>query len=163
MPLRLRSARADDSEDIPLHYESLALRPGVRAAGWAFGVAAVAGGITVMVVGQGTWVEVIGAVVAAAGGAAIAGLIRCGRFETMLGRRWLLAGAGPLRRRVAPDSVDSAITDRASTGWRRLYAGREEVLELAVHGARLVIPTRDPGALGEALPARGETGTEGTA
>lgn len=164
MPLHLRSARAEDGNDVPVHYERVGLRPAVRRLGWALGSLALAGGISVMIAGQGTWLEVAGAALGSVGAVAAYGLIRCGHFELTLGRRWLVAATGPLRQRVAPEAVEGWVESRTATGWRRLFAEHEEVVPLPTHGASLVVPTRAPGALlaalsgGEAraVPARGD-------
>ena len=150
MPIHLRRALADDDVEVPDHFEGVPLKGIVRLAGWLAGLVLAVGGITLMVFAAGTAVEALGAVNAVAGAIVLAAVIRCRRFETQIGRRWITLGAGPLTRRIKSDLV-AGHKLRAATGWRRLYADHEVVLTLNVGDHQHVVPTRDSEELGKAL------------
>ena len=86
--------------------------------------------------------EIVGAIAAAIGCITLFAVIRCGRFETEIGRHWLKVGAGPLKRRIRKGLIEG-VERRPATGWRRLYADTEITVRLGV-GEDLAVPTRDP-------------------
>ena len=106
-----------------------------------------------MVLSSGSEIEALGAVCAAIGAILLTAVIRCRRYETQIGRRWITVGAGPLTRRIMRDLV-AGHNLRAATGWRRLYADDEVMLTLSVGEHRHLLPTRDPTALASALQSR---------
>ena len=150
MPIYLRRALADDDVEVPEHFEGVPLKGFVRLVGWLVGLILTVGGITLMVLAAGPAIEAFGAVCAAIGCIALAAVIRCRRFETQIGRRWITIGAGPLTRRIKTDLV-AGHKLRAATGWRRLYADHEVVLTLSVGEHEHLVPTRDPEELSNAL------------
>jgi len=150
MTISLRRALADDTVEVPDHFEGVPLKAGVQMVGWFLGVVLAAGGVALMVLTAGTALEALGAFGAAAGAIAVAAVIRCRRFETQVGRQWITIGAGPLSHRLRRDLVVEQ-QYRPATLWRRLYADDEVVLVLGVGGHRHVVPTRDPEELERAL------------
>ncbi len=150
MPINLRRALADDDVEVPDHFEGVPLQGNVRLGGWLVGLALTVGGIALMVLAEGTAIEALGAVSAATGAIALAAVIRCRRYETQIGQRWIKIGAGPLTRRIKSDLV-AGHELRAATGWRKLYADHEVVLTLSVGDHLHIVPTRDPEELRTAL------------
>jgi len=150
MPIHLRRALADDDVEVPDHFEGVPLKGTVRLGGWLVGLILAAGGITLMVFSAGAVSEAIGAACAATGVISLAAVIRCSRYETQIGRRWITVGAGPLTRRIMRDLVAEHQL-RAATGWRGLYADDEVVLTLRVGEHQHVVPTRDGEELEKAL------------
>lgn len=114
-----------------------------RLTAWAVGVLGVPTGIALMVASDGTVVGALGAFVAALSSLVLFGAIRCGRFEIEIGRQWLRTGTGPLRRRVPREMIADCVV-RPATGWRRLYAEREVVVELVAKDLGRQFPTREP-------------------
>lgn len=143
MALYLRRALADDAIEVPEHYEGVPLKRTVQLLGWTVGLILAVGGITVMVLTAGTFIEAAGALCAAGGAITLAAVIRCRRYETQVGRRWVRIGAGPLTRRFKSDLV-AVHRQRSATGWRRLYADHEVVLKLSISDDQHCVPTRDP-------------------
>ncbi len=139
-----------DKDDIPLHFEGARLRPAVEGGGWLIAVVLTAGGVGLAATAGGWAVEAFGVVAAGIGGAALVGLIRCRQFETVVNRRFLRGAAGPLRGRL-PVGFIEGVAVRAATSWRRLYSDREVVVETPSHVRTLVVPSRDPKALIEAI------------
>jgi hypothetical protein len=150
MPIHLRRALADDDVEVPDHFEGVPLKGTVRLGGWLVGLILTFGGIALMVLSAGTTIDAVGAICAAIGAIALAAVIRCRRYETQIGRRWITIGAGPLTRRIMRDLV-AGHELRTATGWRRLYADDEVVLTLSVGEHQHVVPTRDPEELGRFL------------
>jgi len=142
MALHLRRALAADDTEVPDHFEGLALKGGVRLAAWPVGLLLTAGGVRAMLRHAGGPAEIAGAVAAAIGCITLFAVIRCGRFETEIGRQWLKIGAGPLKRRIRKGLIEG-VERRPATGWRRLYADTEITVRLGV-GEDLAVPTRDP-------------------
>lgn len=141
--LYLRRALADDEIEVPDHYEGVPLKKAVQLSGWFVGLVLTVGGVCGMVLAAGTVFEAAGALCAAVGAIVLAGVIRCRRYETLVGRRWVTIGAGPLTRRFKRDIVAA---DRlcSATGWRRFYADHEVVVILSISDEEHIIPTRDP-------------------
>ena len=150
MPINLRRALADDDIEVPDHFEGVPLKGVVQLGGWFAGLILVAGGIALMVLSAGSAIEALGAVCAGTGAIVLAAVIRCRRYETQVGRRWITIGAGPLTHRFRGDVV-AGHELRAATGWRRLFADHEVVLSLNVGDHQHTVPTRDPEELGKAL------------
>jgi hypothetical protein len=139
-----RTALPDD--EVPRYYEGVALKTWALAAGWSLGMACAVGGVALAGRASGFAVELIGVVTAAVGGILIVALLRCRRFETVLGARLLTVGAGPLLRRVPVGLIDR-VEDRTATSWRGLYSDREVVTHLTVGDRALVFPSDDPAEL----------------
>ncbi|RLE32663.1 MAG: hypothetical protein DRJ61_08985 [Acidobacteria bacterium] len=150
MPIHLRRALADDDVEVPDHFEGVSLKGTVRLSGWLVGLILAVGGIALMVLSAGTLIEALGVVSAAAGVILLAAVIRCRRYETQIGRRWITIGAGPFTRRIRSDLV-AGHELRAATGWRRLYADHEVVLTLNIEDHQHIVPTRDGEGLGTSL------------
>ena len=98
-----------------------------------------------------TGLDVVAAVVAAAGSVAVYAVVRCRRHETVLGRTWLALATGPFRQQVPVDLV-AGTEQRPATGWRRLYGDRELVLRLTM-GQEIAVPSREPEEITAALAA----------
>lgn len=139
-------------DDIPLHYEGVLLKRWVQVAGWPLGVACAVIGVVVAGRGSAFASEVIGVVAAAMGGILIVALLRCRRFEIVLGPRLLTVGAGPLLRRV-PVGLVEGLDESTATSWRRLYSDREVAVRLTVADRFLIFPSDDPDELRTALGA----------
>ena len=150
MPVRIRSARAGEREEVPLLWQGCGLRRVARLVGWVGGLGFAAGGVAAMVVGGGGVAEAAGAAAAAVGGIALLGVVRCRRFEVTVSRERLEAGTGPFRRRVALGLLGPAEVGVA-TRWRRWYAGREVRVEVVSTGEVLRFPSDVPEELIEAL------------
>jgi hypothetical protein len=129
--------------EIPLHFEGIPLRWWIQTAGWPLGLACAVGGVIVAGKAQVFAVELLGAVAAALGGVMIVALVRCRRFEIVLGARLLTVGAGPLLRRVPVGLVDT-VKERAATSWRRLYSDRELALHLTAGSREVIFPCNLP-------------------
>lgn len=137
-------------DELPLHFEGLRLRPWIVLAGWPLALAAASLGTVVVGKASQPLADAAGLLVGVLGAVLIAGLIRCRRYETVLGPSLLTIGAGPFRRRVPVGALERPeVRDAAS--WRRLYADRELVLEAPEHGQRFIVPSADPEALQAAL------------
>ena len=139
----LRQAR-DQSTD--------ALKVWVQLVGWPLGLACAVGGVGLAGKASAFAVELIGVVVAAASGILLVALVRCRRFEIVLGARLLTVGAGPLLRRV-PVGLIERLEESSASSWRRLYSGREVVAHLTVGDRVLVFPSHDPQELLSAIAA----------
>ncbi len=146
----LRRALAAQGDDLPEHFEGIWLKPLVRLSGWILGLGLAFAGITLMVKASGSVFEAIGAVFAASGGVLLAAVVRCRRYEILVGRTWVNIGAGPLTHRIKRDLI-AGFLKRPATGWRRLYADEEFELTLTVVDHQHVVPTLDPIELEAAL------------
>ncbi len=140
--VHLRLARKDNREEVPLHFEGHELALWARLGGWICGAATTGTGIIVMVKLAGTSADVGGALLASIGAVTLAAVIRCRRFETVIGKRWLKWRCGPFRSDV-PTSLISKGASHASTGWRRLYAPREVIVDLETGQSGPTLPTAD--------------------
>jgi len=140
-------------DEVPLHYEGIALKTSARAVGWPLGLACAVGGVMVAGRASGFVVEMVGVVAAALGGMTIVALLRCHRFEIVLGARLLTVGAGPLLRRVPVGLIDR-VEDRAATSWRRLYSDHEVVVRLTVGDRVMIFPSNDPREFMAAMGSR---------
>ncbi len=142
------SSRREETE-APEHWEAAELSPGVRLAGWAVALVGGVGGVLLMAQTEGLW-EGVGVAAALAGIGAAFVVVRLRRFETVVGARWLEAGAGPFTRRVGRHGLGE-LSVRPATAWRRLYADREVVTEVVHSGEKLVFPSMEPEELLRAL------------
>ena len=137
-------------DELPLHFEGLRLRPWIVLAGWPLALAAASLGTVVVGKASQPLADAAGLLVGVLGAVLIAGLIRCRRFEIVVGPRLLTIGAGPFRRRVPVGALERPeVRDAAS--WRRLYADRELVLQAPEYGQRFIVPSAEPEALQAAL------------
>jgi hypothetical protein len=141
--IRKRSLQDDE---IPLHFEGMYLKTWIQVIGWPFAMICVIGGVTVAGNASGFAAELSGAAAAAIGGVLIVALVRCRRFEIVLGARVLTVGAGPLLRRVPVGLIDR-VAEGTATSWRRLYADGELVLRLAAGSREIVFPCQQPDEL----------------
>ena len=139
-----------DKDDIPLHFEGVRLRPAVEGGGWLIAAVLTVGGVGLAATAGGWAAEAFGVAAAGIGGAGLVGLVRCRQFETVLNRRFLSGAAGPLRGRL-PVGFIEGVAIRAATSWRRLYSDREVVVETPSHIRTLVVPSREPKALIDAI------------
>lgn len=137
-------------DEVPRHFEALRLSPRLRIAGWPAAIVAAFLGVTMASLGNGGAAGVIGVALAALGAVGIAGLVRCGVFEIVVGSRLLTVGTGPFRRRI-PLGLITSSDARRSRSWRRLYADAELELSLADGRGRIILPSREPRELAEAL------------
>jgi hypothetical protein len=153
MSVDLRRLRGRDVDEAPHHYECVPLRSSVAILGWCLGPALACTGVTGMVLGAGSLLEVAGAAAAAASGVVIFALIRLKRFEITLGKRWLELALGPVRHRLGSDGVKVGEVRKACS-WRRLYALEEIVLQLEAHGRATAVPSRRAHELEAALAER---------
>jgi hypothetical protein len=133
-------------EDVPHHFEAVSLRPVLQLAGWPVALVSAASGVIAAARAPGPLVEASGVLLVVLGSVLIMGLIRCRRFETVVTRKLVSAGAGPLRQSVPVSFVERA-EEREASSWRLLYARREVVLEIGYDARRLVVPSVDPGQL----------------
>jgi hypothetical protein len=137
-------------DELPLHFEGLRLRWWIVLAGWPLALAAAGLGVVLVGTSAQPLVDAVGLVVGVLGAVLIAGLVRCRRFEIVVGPSLLTVGAGPFRRRVPTGALGPAEV-RAARSWRRLYTDRELVLDLPAHGETFILPSAEPEALEEAL------------
>ncbi len=143
-------SRRGDQPDIPIHYEGLQLKAVLQLAGWLVGAGLTGGGITLAVTREGSLFEPIGVVLATLGGALLVAMLRCRRFETILTANWLMAGIGPVRRRVLVNWI-SSIDSRPATSWRRAFAREEVTLSLTESPHRMTIPSNDKAELARSV------------
>jgi hypothetical protein len=136
-----RTALPDD--EVPHYFEGIPLKTWVLVAGWPLGLACAVGGVALAARASGFAAELSGVVAAALGSVMIVALLRCRRFEIVVGARLLTVGAGPVLRRVPVGLIDR-VEDRAGTSWRRLYSDRELVLGLTAGTREIVIPCNQP-------------------
>jgi hypothetical protein len=135
-----RSSLPDD--EVPLYFEGIPLKTWALVAGWPLGLACAVGGVALAARASGFAAELSGVVAAALGSVMIVALLRCRRFEIVVGARLLTVGAGPVLRRVPVGLIDR-VEDRAATSWRRLYSDRELVLGLTAGDRVMVFPSND--------------------
>ena len=157
--VNLRVAREDDREEIPIHFEGVPLKRSLKFVAWPGSLVCAVVGIAVMVVRPGWIIEVAAALCAAAGVVLLTGLIRCRRYELVVGKKWFFATLGPFKRHIPLQLVEGAF-ERPAESWRRLFADRELVLRVSVGSGEDPFPTRQPDELLEALgvgTARAET------
>lgn len=145
-----RTALSDD--EVPRHYEGVPVKPWVLVIGWPLGLACAVGGVVLAGKASVFAVEMIGVIAAALGGVTIVALLRCRRFEIVLGARLLTVGAGPLLRRVPVGLIDG-VEERAASSWRRLYADREVAAHLTVGDRVMIFPSNDPQEVTAAMTA----------
>jgi hypothetical protein len=136
--------------EVPLHYEGISLKTWTLVVGWPLGLVSAVGGVVLAGKASGFAVELIGVIAAALGGVLIVALLRCRRFEIVLGARLLTVGAGPLLRRVPVGLIDR-VEERAATSWRRLYSDRELAANLTVGDRVLVFPSDEPQEVASAI------------
>ena len=122
----------------------------------------VVGGTYLVAAGGSFRLEILGVLVAGCCGLALVGLLRCRRFETVLGTRMLMVAAGPIRRRV-PVGYIEGLEWRSASSWRRLYSERELVMQLRVGNRPVVLPCDRPEELIAAVTAsQAGSGDEGS-
>ena len=144
--------------DLPLHYEASPLRAAFGAGGWPVGIVAIVGGIAAFVRANSVASEAVAAFFVVAGCALVVLLIRCRRYEVIIGERMTELRLGPFRRTL-PTGCVTETAERPASSWRRLFASRELVLTLSVETRPLIVPTHDPEELQGALRVRA-SGTE---
>ena len=137
-------------DELPLHFEGLRLRRWIVAAGWPLALAAAALGVVLVGTSVQPLVDAIGLVVGVLGAVLIAGLVRCRRFEIMVGARVVTTTVGPLRRLVPVGQLERGEA-REARSWRRLYAGHELAFDLPAPARTVILPTADPESLQAAL------------
>jgi len=136
--------------DLPLHYEASPLRVAVGAVGWPAGIVAITAGIAAFVGAESGLGEATAAVIVLIGCTMVVALVRCRRFEVIVGQRIIELRLGLFRRRL-PTGCVRETAEQPASAWRRLYAPRELVLTLSVETRPLIIPTHDPEELRAAL------------
>lgn len=129
-------------DKVPEHYHMVRLRTWVVLVGWPVSLALGVAGVTLAALSGELAAEGVGMVLAAAGGVALVGLVRCRRFEVVVTANTLETASGPFRRRL-PLAFITGVTAAPSASWRRLYADREVRVDLQVGSRSLVVPTRD--------------------
>jgi hypothetical protein len=137
-------------DEAPRYFEALRLSTRLVIAGWPAALVAALLGVTLAALAPGVGVASVGVALAALGAVAIAGLVRCRSFETVVGPRLLTVGTGPFRRRI-PVGMIATAEARAAGSWRRLYADRELALTLSADQSPIIVPTADPDELEMAL------------
>ncbi len=142
--------RIERDRDVPHHFEAAPLKAPVNTVGWILGVLAVAAGIACYVRAELVAAEAAAMVLTATGGTVLVLLVRCRRYEVMVGKRMVELRLGPFRRMFPTGCVDAA-TPRRATAWRRLYAASEVVLFSSVATRPFIVPTDDPDVLRSAL------------
>jgi hypothetical protein len=148
-PAVIRVAR---QQSIPEHYESIPLRPPVRALGWGAAWLAIAGGLVIAAVAEGLVAELLGPLVVTLGGVLLAAVWKCGRYELTLGTARIELGTGPFRDTLATGAVEST-RRRPATAWRKLFTDEEVVLHLTIgRKPEYAVPTGDPDAFEAVLP-----------
>ena len=146
----MATRRTREQSEIPLHFEKMRLRTIIEAAGWLMAALLTTVGIA-LAVREASWsTEALGVVAAAVGGATMVGVVRCRYYETVVDRRYVTGRAGPLGDRL-PVGMVAESTARPASSWRRLYADREVVLRTPGEDRELVVPSREPESLIEAI------------
>jgi hypothetical protein len=145
--------------DLPLHYESSPLRGGFGAIGWPAGVVAVVGGIAAFVKADSLAAEAIGALFVVVGCGLVVFLVRCRRYEVIIGERMTELRLGPFRRTLPTGCVTDAV-ERPASSWRRFFAPRELMLTLSVDTRPLVVPTHEPEELRAAMQTKNSDRSE---
>jgi hypothetical protein len=136
--------------DLPRHFEACSLATWARWAGWPLAGACCIGGISLVVRAESKTVEGAAALGVLVGVLLVVGLVRCRRYEIVVGRRTLGLSCGPYRHTVPLGSIEKGEA-RAAGGWRRLYADRELELVTSLGDRRFLVPTRDENELRPAL------------
>ncbi len=98
---------------MPRHFEACSLATWARWAGWPLAVVLL-----------------------------VVHLVRCRRYEIIVGRRTLGLSCGPYRHTVSLGSIEKGEA-RAAGGWRLLCADREPELVTRLGNRRFLVPTRD--------------------
>jgi len=142
--------RISRDQDLPLHFEAVALRAPLKVVGWPVGVLTIVAGLTLAGRAGGPLAEAVGAALALVGGTLVVALIRCRRFEVTVGRKLMELRLGPFRRTLPAGSIE-AVRVRPATSWRRLFADREAVLRSGIDSRPVILPTGEPEELREAL------------
>jgi hypothetical protein len=132
-----------EKDELPIHFEGLGLKPALGLVGWPLGVLGAFAGTALVAAGSSFALEILGVLVAGCCGLILVALLRCRRFEIVLGTRMLMVAAGPIRRRVPVGYIETMEIRRASS-WRRLYADRELALGLRVGTESVVFPSEEP-------------------
>ena len=142
--------RISRDQDLPLHFEAVALRAPVKVVGWPVGMAAILAGVMLVGRAGSPLTEAVGVVMAVVGGTLVVALIRCRRFEVTVGRKLVELRFGPFRRTLPAGGIEEARV-RPATSWRSLFADREAVLKLGIDTRPVIVPTEGPEELCEAL------------
>jgi hypothetical protein len=129
--------------DLPLHYEASPLGGLVKAVGWPVGIVAIVGGIAAFVKAGSLAAEAVAALFVVAGCAVVVLLVRCRRYEVVIGERMTELRLGPFRRTL-PTGCVSDVVEQPASSWRKFFAPRELVLTLSVETRPLIVPTHDP-------------------
>lgn len=137
-------------DELPLHFEGLRLRRWIVVAGWPLALAAAALGVVLVGTSAQPLVDAIGLVVGVLGAVLIAGLVRCRRYEIVVGARVVTTTVGPVRRLVPVGQLERGEI-REARSWRRLYAGHELAFDLPAPARTVILPTAEPEALQAAL------------
>jgi len=150
--------RITRDHDLPLYYEASSLKAHVKVAGWVVGVLVTVAGIAGFARAESTVAEAVAVSLVLIGGTLVVALIRCRRYEVMVGERRIELRLGPFRRTLPTGCVETA-TERPATSWRHLYASRELVLSLSVDTRPLIVPTLEPDELRAVLVGDGDEET----
>ena len=142
--------RISRDQDLPLHFEAVALRARLKVVGWPVGLVAIVAGVTLVGRVGSPLAEAVGVVLAMVGGTLVVALIRCRRFEVTVGRKLVELRLGPFRRTLPAGGIQAARV-RPATSWRRLFADREAVLRLGIDSRPVIVPTEESEELCEAL------------
>jgi hypothetical protein len=142
--------RISRDRDLPRHFDGSPLASWVHYVGWPSAGILCAGGIWLVVGAASKPQEFLGALVALAGVVVAAALVRCRRYEVTIGQRTITLCCGPFRQTLPVGSIE-VVQARGATGWRRLYADRELVLETSLDRGPMPVPTRDEAELRGAL------------
>jgi hypothetical protein len=116
------------------------------------------GGIAAFVRAASVAAEAVAVLLVVAGCALVVLLVRCRRFEVIVGERMTEICLGPFRRTL-PTGCVTDVAEQSASSWRKLFAPRELVLTLSVEKRPLLVPTHDPEELHAALRT-GKSGTE---
>jgi hypothetical protein len=146
--------RVSRPQSIPEHYESMNLKPAVRALGWSVALLGVAAGLTVAGAAEGVLAEIVGPVAVILGGIVLGAVWQCRRYEITVGTARIDIGTGPFRDTLSAGAVES--TSRCpATGWRRLFADHEVAVRVTIgHKREYSVPTHDPDTLESSLRAQ---------
>ena len=128
----------------------------VVAVGWAVAVVAIVVGVAAFVHAGSDAGEAVAAALVVLGSVLVVLLVRCRRYEIMVGERLTELRLGPFRRTLPTGSV-TRTQEQPASSWRRLYAPRELVLTLSVETRPLVVPTHDPDELRTAFFGTAQT------
>jgi hypothetical protein len=140
--------------DLPLHYEASPLGAVFGAIGWPIAIVGTVGGIAAFVKAGSLASEALAALFVVLGCALVVLLVRCRRYEVIIGERMTELRLGPFRRTLPTGCVTDA-AERPASSWRRFFAPRELVLTLGVETRPLIVPTREPDELRRTLVGEG--------